>query len=200
LAATALAVLAGGGGGCGAQRAYSGPARPDAEVAIIQAKPYGIAVRAVDGRPVPSSLNGTVQVLPGAHVLSLEARWKNRCRQTLEMRVNVEAAQTYHLTMSERRPKPSPTDAFWEDTGEAFGLAAAPYLWPVVLPIVLIDPAPPSPPKEHELTVWLYREETGHPVAQWESHPGATAVPRKHRMQTIVMPDRAMCAAPVPEQ
>ena len=180
--AVALCVL----GGCAPSHphAYDGPARPKGEVAAVHGNMFMAAVREVDGRAVRPSWDGAVYLLPGAHMLRVEARWSNRCRQRVDLPVEVGAGTGYHLYVVERRPVLSPI----RGAGEVAVKLGTLFLWPVTLPmgigLLLFDYTEPVPPKGHELEVGLAKPEGKEGGGVWHSHPPSSS-PSGKKMETM---------------
>src|SRR5687767_1825135 len=113
LVTTAVALSLLGGCAPASTHAYEGPPRPKGELASVAPNMFIATVREVDGRPVRPHRN-RVYLLPGTHVLGIEARWNNRCRQWVEMPVELEAGTAYGLHVTEFRPVLTPAQGAGE--------------------------------------------------------------------------------------
>jgi hypothetical protein len=173
-------------GGCAPanSHAYEGPARPRGELASVAPDMFMATVREVDGRPVRPFQN-RLYLLPGTHVLGIEARWTNRCRQWVEMPVELEAGTAYGMYVKEYRPVLTPLQGAGEVAVKLGTILLLPVTLPVGVALLAMDYAEPKPRKGHVLEVGLTTPINKSGGGIWHSHPLSATSPSGRKMEEM---------------
>jgi hypothetical protein len=160
--------------GCATYRAYPGPRRATAEIAVVMVSVDGLRV---DGEVTASNVN-KVELAPGAHELQWSYRYSNGYVEAMVLDFAAVAGQRYRLGQRFfAQPHPDgPIGAIVEFTVET-----------TLIPIkMFVPPEAPEGPPEGEYYSWVVATRSGRVVGGL-----APDVPMEHPPITFVPLDQA---------